>query len=285
MADLTDVETALVAVAVQALYPLGTGQPSSAGAPVRVYAGWPTSATLDPDLAAGVSHVTVFPSAGERNTTRFPREWKTLSINTPTLFIQMAGQVVTLSGSVPAAGNPHNICIMVGGKPYVYAVQTTDTLPGIAAALSGLIAAAVPGTTSAGGAVTLPSGANLQAARIGIAGTSIRELRRQERAMQIIVWASTPAIRDAAAQAVDALLATTDRITLTDGSSARVIYAGTRKDDQAQKAALYRRDLTYKIEYATTQTETDYQIVAEQLNVGYSPDLATLLAPATTIYS
>jgi hypothetical protein len=41
-----------------------------------------------------------------------------------------------------------------------------------------------------------------------------------------------------------------------DGSSGRLTYAGTTEFDQSQNARLYRRDLTYNIEYATILSAT-----------------------------
>jgi hypothetical protein len=40
-------------------------------------------------------------------------------------------------------------------------------------------------------------------------------------------------------------------MSLSDGTSARVIYRNTASYDQAQNALLYRRDLVYTIEYPT----------------------------------
>ena len=64
MADQSDVEKALVNVVSAALYPSGTAAASVPGPDCRIYRGWPNSAALDADLAAGNINVTVFP--GER---------------------------------------------------------------------------------------------------------------------------------------------------------------------------------------------------------------------------
>ncbi len=266
MADVSDVETALVTLIAAIVYPLGTGQPSIAATPIAVYAGWPNPQQLDVDLPAGKCHVSIFPRPEERNTTRYPPDWKQASVNTPTLTATIAGQAVMIAGTVPPAGNPHNVTVIANGVPFVYAVLVTDTLNSIAAALQALLVAAIAGTTVAGPIVTLPTSARLTAARIGITGTAVREVRRQERQFQIGIWADTPAHRDAIAGPLDAALAFTTFITLADGTAGRLTYKSSMVSDKFQKDRLYRRDLFYTVEYGTTQTEAETQITQEQLN-------------------
>ena len=56
---------ALVNVVSAALYPNGTSEASVPGPDCRIYRGWPNSAALDADLAAGKINVTVFPGGGD----------------------------------------------------------------------------------------------------------------------------------------------------------------------------------------------------------------------------
>ena len=116
-------------------------------------------------------------------------------------------------------------------------------------------------------------------------GTSIREIRRQERVFQITVWANTPAQRDVIGAALDISLANTEFLTMPDGYGARMIYRSSMVVDALQKAKLYRRDFMYSIEYATTQTETDTQITQEQLNTSVQNDGSTqYTAPRITYF-
>lgn len=280
MADLTDVENSLVSLIAQTLYPNGTAQPSVAGVDCIVYAGWPTASKLDADLITGKTHVTVFPTATERNTTRYQKEWQTKAVNAATLTLAIAGQAVTVGGAMPSPFVAHNLAILASGKLYTYAVQATDTLTSIATALAALLAVDFPGATSAGAVITCPVACHLDAVRVGTSGTSIRELRRQERVFQITVWSDTPAHRDAVVQPVDVALAGRQFLTLADGTAARLIYKGSPITDSNQKAKLYRRDLMYTVEYATTQTATDHQIVGAQSNFTDTPTGAT--APVST---
>lgn len=281
MADVIDVQNALVALIAQTLYPNGTSQPSIVAAPCKVYPGWPTQSQLDADLIAGTHHVTVYPSPTERNTTRYPKAWQTLAITTPTLTLAVNGQQVTVGGAMPSPTfSAHNMALLVNGKNYTYAVQQTDTLASIATALAASVAVDFAGTTSAGAVITMPTAAHIQGAKVGTTGTSIREIRRQEKVFQITAWCNTPANRDAVVGPVDVALAATQFLTLADGTAARLIYKSTLVDDAKQKAKLYRRDLIYTVEYATTQTATNTQIVASQSNFSDQPTGAT--APVST---
>ena len=284
MADVTDVCNVLVTLAAQAVYPNGTGQASVANTGIRVFQGWPLPQQLDADLKAGVCQVSVYPRPEERNTARYPQDWQQRSVNTPTLGLTINGQQVTVSGTIPPSNNPHNVMVMVNKTPYVYAVQTSDTLTSIATALAALIVAGVAGTTSSGAVITMPTTARVSVARVGVQGVSMRELRRQERVFQVSIWADTPAHRDAIAQAIDVALAATNFLNLPDLSAARMIYKSSNVDDSYQKDKLYRRDLFYTVEYATTQIETDTQITQEQLNQSGTLDGTTSLTPTTTTY-
>lgn len=276
MADLTDVGAALQALVAQALYPAGTGNPSAAGAPVKVYQGWPIPQLLDADLKIGTCHVSIYPRPEERNTTRYPRDWQALAVNVATLTATIAGQAVIIGGTPPAADNPTNIAVEVNGLAFVYAVQAGDTLRSIATGLAALIAVGVPGTVNSGPAITFPATARIASARVGVTATSIRELRRQQRQFQITIWADTPDHRDAIVRPVDAALAAVQFLTMPDTFAARLIYHGSPISDGMEKAGLFRRDLIYSVEYATTDISTATQVTQQQINV-----TATNAAPTT----
>lgn len=91
-------------------------------------------------------------------------------------------------------------------------------------------------------------------ARVGVHGYSIRELRRQSRLFQIVIWSPTPARRDTLAKALDAYLTQHKNITLSDGSVGLMKYKNSPMTDDLQKATIYRRDFMYTVEYPTTET-------------------------------
>ena len=272
MANLSDVCNALITPVAQAIYPNGTGQASIIGSAVRIFEGWPNPQTLDTDLVAGVMNISVYPLASERNSSRYPRDWQTVSITAASISAAIAGQTITLSGTI---STPQNVGAIVNGLAFIYPVQAGDTLTSIATGLAALINASVAGTTSIGTVITCPTGSKIKAARTGAQGTSIRELKRQERAFQITVWANTPQNRNLVSDAIDVALSALTFVTMPDASAARVTYKNSPQTDAFEKSKLYRRDFIYTVEYATTQTAVDTAILVIQENVSDQPDGAT----------
>lgn len=301
MAGLADVSNALVALIAQIAYPNGTSQPSITGQPIKAYPGWPNPGVLAADLKAGKAHISVFPTATEKVIDSAVSEWRTVTAPVNTLTLTLSGQTVTVGGTV---STPQNAALVVDGKGYVYGVQAGNTLTSIATALAALVAVDHPGTTSSGAVITL-SGTLVEAfagtvvladgslvymigdplsasPRVGGAGTSLRELRRQERTFQISVWANCFDARDPLADALDSALSATFHLTLPDGMAAILRYRSSRQDDSGQKEGIYRRDLMYAVEFSTTQTSTDTQITVTQTNITAGPSLDAQF-PVTTI--
>jgi hypothetical protein len=258
MADESQVLDTLVGVISGALYPNGTGQPSAAGMPCRVYRGWPNAAQLDKDLAQGISNVSVFARNGvEQVVTRYPREWETLTQPVHTITATVSGTTCTFGGAI---STPQNVAVRAPGfDPVVYAVQASDTLSGLASAIQALLSAKGVACSAAGPVLTAPGGFSF--ARIGGAGTAIRELRRQNKSVQVTLWCSSPANRDAVAKVVDTAMAILNFISLPDGSSGLVRYERTTSDDATQKEVLWRRDLFYWVEYPTTEVIAATEII------------------------
>lgn len=259
MADLSDVEAALVGLIAPALfsasgspYLSGAAQMSAAGVTCKLYRGWPESSRLDADLGATVptAHVSVFPAPGvARDTTRNLATWQPMPSPPATLAWTVAGATATLTGT-PSSGQSIGLRVGPGGMAptYSYGLNSADTLATAVAALAAL----VPGATVSGATVTLPT-ATFDA-RIGTIANSALEIRRQRQHFLVSIWAPTPAARDAIASLVDAALAAATIFTMPDGWAAWLTYGGTRTDDRPQKVRVWRRDLTYVVEYATTQT-------------------------------
>jgi hypothetical protein len=109
------------------------------------------------------------------------------------------------------------------------------------------------------------------------------EIARQEKQIQISIWADSPANRTAIGKVIDPALKALTFISLPDYSFGRIRSVGQREFDTLQKQAIYRRDLIFTVEYATTQVRVDTQITQETINV--SVDVAGVLPaqPAVTI--
>jgi hypothetical protein len=248
MADQADVETALVSIAANALYSNGFAAASAVGGTCRVYRGLPNAPALGADLAAGALHVTVAASADVKNTTRFPRKWQIVAPVPATLAVTMAPQSARFSGRC-AAGQLAGIA--VDGATFPYAVQANDSPATVASNMAALLRAAGWLVEYAGTTLTVPNAARFTA-RVVSGANALQEIKRQDQKFQITLWCPTPALRDAAGSLIDEAFATLPFIALADGSSARLIYAGSDAEDGAADAALYKRMLRYSADYPTT---------------------------------
>ena len=249
MADQSDVETALAALAATALYPTGLSDASVVGVTTRVYRGWPNAAALDADLAAGQVNVTIFPVPGAtRNTTRYPPEWQAVP-RSPTLTVTSMATAATFGGDA-AVGQLAGI--LVEGRAYVHRTEVGDSPALVAAVLAMAIAAQFPAIAT-GTTVTVPGVPSL-VARTVADGTATGEVRCQRQTFQITAWCATPALRDATCSAIDGAYAATAFLAFSDGSRGRLRFVSTTTFDQSQDAALYRRDMLYTVEFPTIQT-------------------------------
>ena len=263
MAELSDVYNAVVALVAGALYPNGTTQPSAITAGVKIYPRWPNSTELDADLRAGLVHVTIYPPPNmERVTTRNPRDWVDQFKGVPTITATVSGSTVTIGGTV-TAGN--YVSIVCNNKAFSYVCLVTDTAQTVAAALGALVAASLPCLVS-GAVITIYNRTDI-AARCAAPGTIMQEVRRQNRALTVSIWAPTPQLRDATAAIVDPILAVTDFIALPDTTQAWLIYRGTNEFEDSQKAMLYRRDINIWAEYPTIITAIGYPITIGQIQL------------------
>ena len=261
MADEIDVQDTLVALIAQAVYPQGTGAASVASAPVKVFAGWPNAQQLDDDLRAGVQPISVYTRPEVSNTTRQGREWIPLAVVTPTIALTVVGQAITVSGTPPETGKTFNVVALVNGHACVYAVTASDTPTSIATALSTLINAVASGTSNIGAVITLPGTAVINSVRVGNTGTMLQVIRTENRLYQVVIWASTPDYRRALVKVLNEALSDIARLTLPDTSMARIIYKGGQADDGQQKDLLYRRDMLFTVDFATTKTTDATQTV------------------------
>lgn len=263
MADLADVEDALLQVVTSALYPEGSDSASIIGVDCRLYRGWPVPNALNADLNAGIVNVTVFPSevAGTA-LAHLPIEYRRESA--------VAGLAVTVAqGAAIFSGVPRETdCagILVDDRSYVHRPEAGETAASVAAQLAQLIR--VDRVVHLAGASLSVPGARRFVARVVADQVSYREIRRQQQAFIVACWCPSPGLRDATAQAIDLAVARQHFMTLGDGSSARVRYQNTAQYDQAQNALLYRRDLTYLVEYPTVMRVREPSMLFADLRIG-----------------
>lgn len=256
MADLSTVEKALVGHVAAVLWPntvyaAGAKVASvAAGLTVKVFRGWPLADDLDGDMLAGRAQVSVYPEQGmARNTTRHLNEWRQMTTAVPTLTAAASGATVTFAGT-GGAGQVAGVAVGGGAVPDAYAYRLTadDTPASVAAAFADMI----EGASAAGAVLTVPGAAD---ARVVADSQAMKLLRMQQQGFRISLWCPSPGARDRLAALVDASLTDLRRIALADGTVASLTYRGTFIFDPPQKARIWRRDLAFMVEYATTMVE------------------------------
>ena len=246
MADVSDVETALVTAALDALYPAGINQPSRFGSPVRVFRGAPATATLERDLAKGVSNLNVFSVPDTtRNTTRWS-PIQEVAAGLPTLSAENDGVSVSFSG-VAGAGQVSGI--IADEQAFVYRGNSNDTPALVTAVLAAAIGAIRPCLLS-GSTLTIP-GAYRLISRVVADGTSSREVSRQEQSFCIGIWCSNPECRDLIAGQIHSSLCETAFLPFRDETCGRLRYRSTSSFDTYQSFQVYRRDIVFDVEYST----------------------------------
>jgi len=255
MADPSEILNVIAGQVAAIVYPNGTASPSITGAVVKVYPGWPVPDILQADIKNSGVHISIYPLPTERKLpTALGRPYRVIDSGNPTIETAVSGSAVTLSGAV---STPQNVYFLIDGIGYHYSVQSGDSLASIATAMATLI----PGASNVGPVVTFPNAFEI-IARVGGVGAAARELRRQTKDFMVTVWAPTPALRDTIGSAIDSALSISSDIQLSDGLPAFMVYARSMYSDASENYLVYRRDLVYTVNYATSQTISAPQVVA-----------------------
>lgn len=287
MADISDVQQYLVNTLTTALYPNGTSQPSAITNPVKVYAGWPLPAQLDADLVAAmpIVHLSVYVQPGmEQVTSRYPRDWYTQTTVPCSLTATILNNTITVGGTVTAG---HYLTIHLGNTPASYAALANDTTATVAAALGALLNSALDGlgqgftlgqsqigapVSVSGSVITVPAVFGGRIVVRGAApGTVVRELERTKQAFLVTAWAPNNALRVAAAKIFRPTLAAISMFPLPDGFAGWLTYEGSRDTDRSEKQNIYCRDVTYWVEYPTTQSMVAYPITTTSTSIEVDP--------------
>lgn len=239
----------------------GNGTSASATAalsvlPVFVFAGDPLKEDLDAQLAQHQSIISVFAVQGmTRNTTRIRREFTDPLIQVATIFMTVAGNTITISGSVTA--NEATMAI-VNGTGYSYQVLATDTLNTIASSLAALIP-----TASAVGAVITITNAYDIVARVSVPGTARQVLHSQDSMLRarIITWRAE--VREILGAAVQIGFGVNGYyLPMPDLISASIKPARIAEVNTNELALAFARDYLYLVEYHTVQVGT-FQTIAD----------------------
>lgn len=270
MADLSDVMDSLEQIALQAVFPNGTNQPSVLPAkPPQVAQGWPLARDIDKAMAAGRSIVSIFaiPSSSSDAGQPFITTDAVYVAPVHGLTAAVSGSSVTLSG---APGVGEYVSAVIGGQGYTYLAQPGDSAASAATGLASELQAAFPGTVAAGATVQIATNQDLEV-QIGAPATMASRIHRQRLQFRICVWAPNPADRAALAKPIDVALKRNVTIRLEDGTQAIVVFQGTNLDDKYENEGTYRRDLIFNVTFDTLDTYTAYEVTVVQAPVSQLP--------------
>lgn len=275
----------------------------------QVFVGMPIGPEITKILSDNQAEyqVNVFPIAGAKNATRYPKNFQQLAPAPNGLIATIAPlNVVTFSGLITpelgedsglggedalggedvAIGAIYNVWVMLSGYPSVAAfVQTTlgMTLAQLATAMAAQIAAlGLSGVTAAaGGAALTVTGANVKYANVGSSGTIAREISRIERMVQVSIWCSDPIVRLVIGEAIVESVggAASLFFTMNNGSQLYCRYATDNLDESSENEyTVYVQNFVFECEYGIVQIVPAFQIEA----VNVTESIANF-SPATVI--
>jgi hypothetical protein len=277
MADLSDICTYLSQVVANAVYPLGTSQPSVANMDALIFEGWPIPETLDLDLTGRMvdptGKVVTRPRGPRANISIYPMQGMNIvpqqildetHIITPPVYgltASAAQSQIGASFTITLTGTPGPTEFLTIEIDNTYiassgGVTNTAILNALAASIntfSSLTNPLIPGyvaTVSGGDTLTITGAANC-VARLGAQGTLGKVTHKEQQSVMVTVWAPDHASRTAFAIAIDGLIKHNLTVTMPDTSMALIVYNRTNVTDEFETVAVYRRDLIYSVLYAT----------------------------------
>lgn len=102
-------------------------------------------------------------------------------------------------------------------------------------------------------------------------GKAVRELMRQIKDFQITVWTPTPSLREKVGTAIDTAFAEQCHIDLGDSAPAQLLYLRQFDIDSAENWHVYRRDLIFSVNFATTQMITAPEVIQTVVTLNKQP--------------
>lgn len=249
MASTDDVARYLAGRISEVVYPGGSRLPGIVNPSVKIYPGWPVHGALQQDIENGGVHVSVWPLPTERKiSTALGRPCLVIAKGKPTLQLTVNGSVIGVSG---VAAAPTNVRVNLNGKAFTFSFRAGTTAEQAIKKFSAVLPKSF---------TVLSSVCVLMAEHLSVSattpGTAVKELHRQIKDFQVTVWAPTPGLRDRIGSAIDTALSEQCHIDLNDGTPAQLLYARQFDSDRSENWHVYRRDLIFSVNYATTRTIT-----------------------------
>lgn len=249
MASVLEVQEKLAELIEPIIYPNGTGSPSIINKDIKIINGYPVKDSLDKWLDAGKAMISIFTiEKSDQNTTRYTKRWHSLSA--PAATVEMVlddNYVIIITGT---AANEQVATIKTSVEVASHQITSGESMDDIAAALG----VQLTGAIVVGNTITIPNDFNIQLG-VSVLGKVAKEIKRQNKRFCVTIWTPTYEDRDVIGEMIDVYLSDIERFVLPDDFYARIVYNGTVDIDDEQTHRMYKRELEYLIEYATTHTE------------------------------
>ena len=229
--------------------------------PARLYRGSPEIADLNADIANGIADISVTNlKRMSRNTTRFQPYYTATPTAAATLTASFTPNSVTFAGT---CGSGQAVGLYLDGVVYAYRTTGADNPGSVAAAL----AAKVGYGTASGATFTVPDNSEITNAVVVVDQAGLLHTGTQEQMVQIAIMApniegvSGYLVRAALMRLIDGLKSiqrsvgsVTRFITLSDTSSARVLFHDDEQDDTPRNNNIWRQWSRYRCEFDSTVT-------------------------------
>lgn len=272
MADLSEVLTHIADLVTAIVYPNGPNSDGIPGTPARIQEGWPITAQMDLDLQGQmlqgttvvnngigpIANITISPLPGSpASPIQTLDNPKVLVPPVYGLVVQTTQDSVTISGA-PSAEEFLTL-VVDGSKTYSRGGATTSE---ILSSLLTDIQADYPSASITGSKLSIPGIDGIKALQ-GAPSIVGKITHRQYQLVTINIWAPDPQRRSLLSGVIDATLKDEDlKLQLPDSSEAIMRYERTTSHDEYQTVAIYRRDLVYRVEYATIVKWKAYPVTA-----------------------
>ncbi len=240
--------------------------------PAKLYVGEPVTAGLEADIAAGVCNIGVMRVAGAtRNVTRFSPHWVKTSSSVPIFLAAAAAGSVTFGGM---AGAGQVAAVTAGGVCYAYRLSDGDNPAAVASAFAALIPGAI-----VNGAVL--SAASITGANVVVDQSAFWRTGQNETQLQVAIIAvpsggvDGPLVRAALTRAVYGIESAVRPngslsrfIGLADGTTALITGSDERDDDTVRRDDMWRRWITFRIEYDVGISQVQPAVLAPLVVLG-----------------
>ncbi|HTI81739.1 MAG TPA: hypothetical protein VL614_14925 [Acetobacteraceae bacterium] len=270
------------------------------GLQVAVGMDFPPPKVLSTMVQQGKAVVSVMDRKLSRNTTRWAPTPIGGTVTPATLVSTVSGAIIPAGGAAtitlsgPVTPGDAVSCVLANGaaaaastgvQTTLWAVTASGTATSTPATIAAALAAAVNAdsimstwvtATCTGAVVTLTSlvqGVLGLQSLTGNGGTTITEIGRRSRELQIITWANSIENRDLVGDAISGVVEQmevyygtyTNGLPLPDGTGGRVIVGNDYLLDEGTPSDTYRRDILLSIDYPVTTTDALYAVLMPPL--------------------